>query len=527
MTTKTVKFPSIARRPNGLTEKLEAAIEKSARDITADGVKALILGEKGKEKKLAKAWFKDKTMDKMWVWWVLERRDLKERAEKELGVEAGPSPEETLNLAMAALRKRYVYGAYRNEVFDKNARDWIKIDALDNLESINMPVDEKGRKHKAFDLLRSDKFSSRVHNERFLPGFEEEIVEQDGVNWLNTWVKPDVVPTPGDASVMTNHILYLCNGIQEYADHLLDWLAYAYQNPGKKIMHAPLIISGEHGVGKDSLAKAFVRVIGSENGLEIKNETLEGNRFHFMKASLFVYIGEIMTGDRRDIANKLKPLITSEKVEIDEKNIRPYWVPNTTNLMFFSNHENAAHIEDNDRRYYVIICQQKPESEEYYNRLHNFIEGDEVAHFAHFLKERDVSSFNPSARPPETEYKQTVQRATRGGVEAWLDEALESQQEPFSTDVINTIDCLRMISDMKGPRMTIGQLTNFIKKSGGKEIGKRRVDGSQVRLWAVRNADKIIDGLNDGTISLSKEMGLYTAHGVTDEKVVSIDRMKA
>lgn len=112
--------------------------------------------------------------------------------------------------------------------------------------------------------------------------------------------------------------------------------------------------------------------------------------------------------------------------------------------------------------------------------------------FVHFLATRDLSAFNPNGYAPDTPDKKVVQEATRGGWEAWLDDALESEASPFDKHVVNTREALEKINDLKGPRMTVQQISGFLKKRLGEECDLGRVrmpNGNRVRCYAVREVE--------------------------------------
>lgn len=503
----TSKLPSTDRRPTGLSATIEAALLKNAADITANGVRAVIDGDvEHPDADTAAAWMRSRASVKpAWLWWVLERRDVESRMRDELGLGEPVNDEEAEAMAAAAvrasmddvslsLRQRYVYGSFRNEVFDRRARDWIRTEAMDNLEAHRMPRDDRGRPYSAFSMLKTDKKADRVHNERYTPGREQEIVTVAGVEWLNTWQPPKVKPAKGNAKPMLDHILYLCNGNKEHAGHVADWLAYMVQNPGAKINHAILLIS-KQGRGKDTLGIAMGRVLGETNVQLIADEDVSEGRFDFMKRAQLVIVPETRTGDRKDLANKLKPLITQEKIRVNEKNVKPYDILNTVCWLMFSNHEDAAHIEDADRRYFVVICKMAAKDPQYYTDLYAYIESDAIAGFADFLMTRDLSGFNAKAPAPWTQDKETVREAARGSVEAWLESAWQDRAEPFNRDVINLRECLGRISEIQGaPRnMTIQAIASFLKKDriDGGDLGPRRILDKQVRLFAVRDFDAI------------------------------------
>lgn len=519
------KLPSIARRPSGFSEAMEQAILKAASALTANGVKAVIEQDEAADGYTdAKAWLDGKGLNTEWVWWALERRDVKKRTMALLGDGQGDPGEDPLTKACAILRKRYVYGSFRNEVYDRRAKDWIQIAAMDNLEAVNIPIDDKGRRYSAFSLLKGDKKAARVHNERYMPGSKQEIVEQEGVCWLNTWEPSKLKPVPGDVKPFVDHILYFCSGREKEANHILDWIAYGVQNPGAKILHALLLISPFQGTGKDTIGEMVAECLGHTNISIVQDEDVNEGRYDFMRRAQIVVVPETMSGDRRDLANKLKPLITQRLVRINEKHVKAYVIPNTSNFLMFSNYKNAAYIEDKDRRYFVIICEAAPKPTSYFDDLYdNYIRRPEkMGAFLDFLLKRDLSKFNPHAPAPDTPDKQTVKNATMGGAEAWLQYQWESNAHPFDKNVVNLVDVLSWIQEMKGPRMTIQDISRFLSKQGGGDLGKRRVGGKQPRLWAVRDFEGVRERLDrkEAELTFETSNGKYEAVS-TGQKVVA------
>ncbi|WP_139199422.1 primase-helicase family protein [Pseudooceanicola nitratireducens] len=505
-------LPALSRRPSALSKEVIAAVRTKGAGVKSSAVLAIVEGTDdensdgdggGDDPDIAAArsfLAAVPSIEPAHVWWILANFEREAAQASELGLDKIEANENRKAFNVVDyLRKRYVYAAFRDEIWDRRAKDWISTKALSNSEAHIMPIDaksEKGERLDAFKMLREDPTAHRVHNERFLPKDDGEIVEVDGVKWLNTYTKPDIAPKDGDASWMTDHILYLCNGVTEHAEHLLDWMAFAAQNPGAKINHSPLIISPAQGVGKDTLGIALARVLGYDNAYFLPDDALSDGRFDFMKSSSLVVVPEIMCGERREVANKLKPLITQEIIRINEKNVKPYRVPNHANFMMYSNYENAAYVEDQDRRYFVIICRQQPKSPAYFDDFYSKIWGKEIAAFAHALHTRDLSTFNPHAPAPHTEHKDTVRNATQNGVEAWLEDAWHSQSAPFDRDIINTREALKIAQDAGAPRQTsVQSIAAFLGKEriGGGDLGKPRIGpkGNQIRLYAVRDFKKL------------------------------------
>lgn len=494
------KLPALSRRPSALPKTAIAGIRKKGTGVTGEAVKRVIEGGDGDDDggdedpdiRAARDLLASlSSFEPEHVWWVLANRDQEQAQAAELGISDDDDKGDCIAEAMKMLRKRYVYAARRDEVWDRHAKDWISTRALSFAQSHAMPLDENGHPFYAMKLLARDARAQRVHNERYMPGVHEEIAHDEGVDWLNTWRPSDLKPAKGDPKPMLDHILYLCGGRRELAAHLVNWMAYMFQNPGAKINHAPLIISPVQGVGKDALSDALIRIFGERNSPKVSEDMISEGRYEFMKRAQLIVVPETMSGDRKDLAHKLKPLITQATVTINEKNVKPFETRNVANFIMFSNHEKAAHIEDHDRRYFVVICREHPKDPQYYVDLYEYIEGDSLSGFAHFLQNRDLSDFNPKAPAPETPDKGVVQKATRGGWYDWLDDAWQSDAAPFDRRVVNVREALSTAVEAKAPRMTTQQIAQFLKSKGGGDLERVRLSGgARIRLWATRSFKK-------------------------------------
>jgi hypothetical protein len=125
-------------------------------------------------------------------------------------------------------------------------------------------------------------------------------------------------------------------------------------------------------------------------------------------------------------------------VEVNRKNVQPYNIPNVGWWVLFSNFENAALIENSDRRYWVHkCCLEVPREKEYYDRLWDFYNKSQGCEkvYGH-LMQRDVSAFNPAAPPPFTEAKRDMIAATQPETVRRLREALLGPDGPFSGHTI-------------------------------------------------------------------------------------------
>jgi hypothetical protein len=91
----------------------------------------------------------------------------------------------------------------------------------------------------------------------FAPGDERKEI----AGCLNSWQGWGVEPKRGDWSLIRAHIAeVLANGNAEFAEYIVQWIAWSIQNPGAPAEVA-LVLIGEKGVGKGTLVRCLQRVI--------------------------------------------------------------------------------------------------------------------------------------------------------------------------------------------------------------------------------------------------------------------------
>ena len=76
--------------------------------------------------------------------------------------------------------------------------------------------------------------------------------------------------------------------------------------------------------------------------------------------SLFICLNEVVLdkqySSKRTISSQIKPFITDDFLNINDKGIRPYKYLNNCNAMVFSNDKDCLHVDQSTRRYLVIHC---------------------------------------------------------------------------------------------------------------------------------------------------------------------------
>lgn len=209
---------------------------------------------------------------------------------------------------------------------------------------------------------------------------------------------------------------------KDCAKTFLDFLAYITQNPGFKVLWAPLI-QGVEGVGKSLIGNIMINHVFGEEHSGIVDAVLIGEKNNSWATSKMLRILEeikISGFNRYEILNHLKPIITNPKITRMEKFEVSKEVLNVCNFIAFTNYKDALPVNNTDRRWWVVFSpiQSIEEIEEktrisrdsYFAPLHELASPDSPygGEFKRFLMGYQISkSFNPNF-PPRSKFKDEI-----------------------------------------------------------------------------------------------------------------------
>jgi hypothetical protein len=212
----------------------------------------------------------------------------------------------------------------------------------------------------------------------------------DGV--LNLWMGYSVEKLPesdADISPMLNHIHSLFG---TDADFILDWFANMFQFPSNQSLL--IVLQGEEGCGKSVILDFMTHIMGKHVSIEIQDvkENLFGRFNGHLAGKVLLNINET---DRREMApfiEKLKSVITSPTITIEEKGQKKYVEDNHAHLCMTINPENVLPIKEGSRRFfYSRASSLYIGNTEYFNELFAFIERPKNQRaFYQFLMARPV-----------------------------------------------------------------------------------------------------------------------------------------
>jgi hypothetical protein len=195
------------------------------------------------------------------------------------------------------------------------------------------------------------------------------------------------------------------------AEHIIQWLAHRAQYPQIKINHA-LVLSGEQGIGKDSLLAPAIHTVGFWNVETVSPAQVLGRFNGHLKSVILVVseardLGEV---NRPQFYEHLKVVIVAPPnvLKVDEKNTHEYYIPNLTGVVITTNHKaGGIFLAPDDRRHLIAWSNETYTSlggEAYFDGLWDFyLKRGGLDAVAAYLLGLDVTGFDPYAPPPKTE----------------------------------------------------------------------------------------------------------------------------
>lgn len=305
---------------------------------------------------------------------------------------------------------------------EENAPNWVYVhriksfwDARDGAlierESYDSTHGGKTKRGTPTDRFLAHERAQKADAIEFLPG-HDRFVDRGRLRILNTYVDQKLKPGDGDNATWIEHLEWLIPDKVE-RDHVCDWLAFTYQNPGTKIIWAP-IMYGPPGTGKTSVFNCLAHCIGVGYVSEPTQAELEDKFNDWCYGKLMVKIEELMSGDKYHVAEKLKPIVANPTISIRMMHKTGFVVPNVANVCASTNHMQALPVEKGDRRYMFVSCCEASEEERaiHMRAFHKWLSSAGYGSIARWLDERDVSQFAPTGEAPMTRLKMVVQEAS-------------------------------------------------------------------------------------------------------------------
>ena len=352
-----------------------------------------------------------------------------------------------------------------------------------------------GAEVDAVAYLMRNNLIPRVDAKMYWPGFGPIFTDEEtGLTYLNTHEKSGAEPCDEideAGQVVINRFMAHLNlmvGVERERQIILDFMAFVYQNPGKRVQWA-LLIKGIEGNGKTYFFRVMERLMGRQTSV-ISTTAIESNFTGWAEGSVLACVEEIYIQglNKYAILNKLKPMITNDQIAVMSKHRNERTVPNFTSYMMFTNHADAIPVGDNDRRYCVISTRQtrkedlfaelggKDGASSYFGELFGDLERHPDA-LARFFTDYKVSAdFSPAGRAPETSGLNKMRALSVSEDRQMFEEAIQDHAcEVVGPDVIDVTHLNKLLNmEFKGT-LTGKAIRLILAEHGYSQIEDRRV----------------------------------------------------
>jgi hypothetical protein len=434
------------------------------------------------------------------------RKDLKKLKE------AGNTKEDSGPALEPKWLKDWCYVSSAKQFFRHRTNERIDAEAFNNtyskmllptqeqLEEAGLPATEA---NLSKPRMRPQDYALNVHQKQVVYDYEYDpgqpnkiFTKREGRWYVNTYRKSYPEATEEGSvkaeSILREH-LEINFSDEAHRDHLLDWMAYQVQYPGRKIRHAPLIQGGE-GCGKTFFYNCMAVVLGEDHAKLVDKNTLSGGWTEWAEGSQMVAIEEIRVvgTNKYELMNVMKPLVTNDRVPVNQRNHDTRTIRNVTNYILFSNFHDALALAQGDRRYFVLKSRLQTKEditalgEKYFDRLFGMLE-EHASGLRYFLENYEISDgFNPDGHAPRTIYLDQVIEDTSDEATALVRRMIkEGEVSLIQEDLIASGDLAAQFT-LEGMKRPTDQYLSSVLRSLNFHKATRCVvdsDGKRQQIW--------------------------------------------
>lgn len=269
---------------------------------------------------------------------------------------------------------------------------------------------------------------------------------------------------------------------------LLDWLAFVVQNPGERVNWA-LLLQGAQGTGKSYFVKLLQLILGDH----VKNldpSAISGRFTSWAHGSLVVAVEEIRISgaNKYEVLDRMKPFISNDTVQIEEKGRDHRTVPNFTSYLLLTNHKDAIPITTGDRRYCVLFSRVQTEAQlfaelggeqkasDYFDHLFNETKRrcDVLANY--FYNYKISADFSNRGRAPDTVARQKMMNNSASSDRMLLEDAIANNECGVINESIIDITYLNDLCVFDGIELPKSRtLSAILLEMNYEHIDKKRI----------------------------------------------------
>lgn len=299
----------------------------------------------------------------------------------------------------------------------------------------------------------------KVDHCRFLPQEPTFSIIMDdlGRKGLNTYIPAKIKSVQGDVSKWKDYLSRVFN-TPEDVKIFEDYIAHCIKYPGYKIPWS-ILLQSTKGVGKQMIGDVLKHSIGELYTYQPDAEELVSGVSQFngwMRNKLMILVDEVRVGDRNELMNGLKTIITDRRIAVESKGVDQQMEDNVANWIFFSNFKDAFPIDENERRYCIFYSklQSALQLEEvgmnknYFDSMYNWLECEHgFEKIAWYYLNYPIEKGSLSHRAPHTSSYEEVLRIGRSPLRVILDDKIEAEERGFRGGYVSFVMFQKAVLD--------------------------------------------------------------------------------
>ncbi len=202
-----------------------------------------------------------------------------------------------------------------------------------------------------------------------------------------------------------DHLSHLTAHDEPSVKYFTTYLADMIQNPDKP-PGISILIKSPQGHGKDLLVDIMGKLINDKYICRTEDiKDVLGNFNTPIKDKVMCVLNELEGKDGWEYRDKLKGLITTTTLNINEKGIKHYKQKNSLRIFVFSNRMNPIEISADDRRFVVFKSHYKKPTPDYFNKLVDILDNkDALYSIFNYLKNYKIDIDIRRQRPVTKAY---------------------------------------------------------------------------------------------------------------------------
>lgn len=389
-------------------------------------------------------------------------------------VPEGETKEGKRKAAVSQLEARLVYVIGQERYFDTERYRLIGSDnALEHMFTYLMPR-KNGNRISPVKMLK-ESATKRIADEiGFHPG--EKVIyraESENMTYVNTFKPLNIEPLEPTAAER-ERVDFLFNRITDetYRKWLMQFYGYVVQHPATKIKSAPLIWSEKQGNGKTTLLRQIPsRLVGQRYSKEVTFSSLNSDFNDYLLNGWHINLTEFRAGtrgEREAVSKKVENWIADDMIAVNPKGKAGYTMPNHVFITASSNKEDAASIDENDRKWAVYRLDAPPFTEAEQDWMYSFLMHPRAAGvLRHIFAHVDLTGFSPHARAIATQAKDDMVGMSQAGDAELIASLYEEKADPLHTDVVRSRDVVEWFWKHTPYRPSLDRVTKLLVQRGG------------------------------------------------------------